>query len=155
MDTTIAEFEIAYGYHQFYVFDNESGPGLVATEMHFRQGFCRSLSAACFLTLDQWGIAHVKVRKDKFDDCSHLCRLISVPFFAPSGVIGIQGPEDPPPVLFSVGRGHFRLWVGQYLIEDEEECIEVYFEELATPAEKSEIVIKDEFLQPGPQLLED
>jgi hypothetical protein len=156
MNSTIAEFDITYAYNQFFIFDESSGRSIpLWTEQHSRQGFSRGLSAAAFITLDQWGIGHVKVHSTPFAAVTHFERLITVPFFAQSGRIAIQGPEDPPPMLFSIGKGHFRLWVGQYLIKDEEECIEVYFQESAMPVEKSEIVIKDDYLQPGAELLED
>lgn len=157
MNNTIAEFDISYAYGQFHVFDESAGPCSVAwTDQHCRQGFCRDLSAADFGTLDEWGIGHIRVRKTGFDDVSHLDRLITVPFFAPSGVIAVQGPEAPPPVLFSIGEGYFRLWVGQYIIGDgEKEGIELFFEKLVKPALKSEIKIKDELLQPDLELMEE
>jgi hypothetical protein len=156
MDEIIAEFDITYAYNQFSIFDESAGPCPVAwTEQHCRQGFCRSSSAAGFMTLDQWGIGHVKVRQVPFNDYSHLLRLIKVPFFAESGRIAIQGPEDPPPLLFSVGTGHYLLWVGQSLITDGEEEVEVYFESVNTPMERSDIVIKDELLEPDSALLEE
>ncbi len=156
MNDVIAEFDITYSYHQFLISDESSGRCLpLWTEQHGRQGFCRGLSAVSFITLDQWGIGHVKVRKTPFEDISVFMRLLTVPFFAESGMIAVQGPEDPPPMVFSVAKGHFRLWVGQYLIEEGEEGIEIFFEELTTPPAKSEIVIKDDDLQPGIELLED
>jgi hypothetical protein len=153
MSEFIAEFSFFFEYGAFSVRDSSVDEDITWEDPHSRQGFCRAESTVAFGALDEWGNAHVKVFRLGFGNSSHLDRLIAVPFFSPSGIVIVEGFDAPTP-LFSVGQGHFRLWVGQYVIEQEEIGIEIHFEHLETPALKSEIIIKDDDLHPDAELLE-
>jgi len=156
-----AKLEFSYG--QFLVFDDaERQPGCDWQTAHVAQGFARRASAVGFTTLLEFGIATLRVYVGKYirDDLHE--RVIAVPFQTKSGGVRIEGPDEHPVARrVPLASGHYRVYAAQgILVEDEEnmimeEAIDLFFEPMSSPAEKSEIIVADAELNPPDELLED
>ena len=89
-------------------------------------------------------------------------RVIAVPFLVKSGQVEITGPEEVSGQRkVSLAPGHYRLYAAQRIVTEDEEnmimeqAIDLFFEPLSSPAEKSEIIVADAELDPPDELLED
>jgi hypothetical protein len=84
-------------------------------------------------------------------------RVICVPLYVPSGKVRVEGPEES-----GIGRelavapGHYRVCAAQKLASNgDAEVIELFFEPLAAPQQRSEIIVADEELEPPETLVEE
>jgi Competence protein J (ComJ) len=154
--TASSEFEIYFAYSQFLVYDvSVDHIGSAWTETHSRQGFARRESYASIGTLLEDGKGIVKVYPDGYVEDRDHARVISIPFYSPTGQITVTGPEEfEPSVVLQFESTHFRLTVAQRLVGEEQEMIELYFEEMDRPLGKSEILVADDELDPPETLLE-
>ena len=67
----------------------------------------------------------------------------------------MDGPDElHPGRSFALPPGDYRLVAAQYVVSDDEEEIDIFFEPLAQPLEKSVILVADDVLQPQVPLLE-
>lgn len=82
-------------------------------------------------------------------------RGISVPFFSPSGKVFIEGPDENSVNFIIIEPGHYQLTAAQKAnYENETLSIRLYFKKVEIPVIKSEILVRDEQLNPPQQLLE-
>jgi hypothetical protein len=79
-----------------------------------------------------------------------------VPFLAATGIVIVCGPEELnyQRRRFSVPRGNYRLVAAQRIIGDEHEAVDLFFEALSMPLERSTILISDHGLNPPNPLVE-
>jgi hypothetical protein len=155
MSQVINAFRVSYSYSQIQVLDaSVSQLSVACTDRHFAQGFCRGESEVVFFTLDQWGRASVRIFTSACIDARRFHRLIMVPFFCPTGIIIVQGPEDGPQNQTAISQGNYYLWAGQKLVAEREIEFDLYLEKLSEPAVESRIVVRDPDLAPEPILLE-
>ncbi|MCI0527497.1 MAG: competence protein ComJ [Nitrospira sp.] len=154
----LVEFNMYFSYNQFMVSDETVKlPGCDWTDVHDKQGFARRLSTVSFLTILEFGTASVSVYLGPYVEREGYERVIAVPFFSPSGKVVIEGPENHPAPLeqrLRLQPGHYKLFAAQQVVDEDAELIELYFHWLDEPAEKSEILVADEELEPPETLLE-
>ena len=87
---------------------------------------------------------------DKADE-----RVIRVPFYSPSGKVLIEGPEENSAHTVIIDPGHYQLTSAQRANYDDEMLfLRLYFYKVEHPVTKSEIIVKDEQLNPPRPLLE-
>jgi hypothetical protein len=152
----ISEFQIEFSYHIFLIYDSDVDlPGNEWTETNSNQGFARRASSVNFGTLFQFGYAQVQVFKNDYLPNKDDERVIKVPFYSPSGKVIIEGPEENAKNSVIIEPGHYLLTAAQQAEYDEESLlIRLFFSKVETPATKTEIIIKDEQLNPPRELLE-
>ena len=152
-----------FSYSQFMVFDRgERRPECDWKDTHVDQGFARRDSTVSFGTLLEFGSATLNVYTAQYEPRDEYERVVAVPFRVRSGEVEIVGPEeDDIERRVRLTPGHYRLYAAQRVVtEDEEnmimeEAIDLFFEPLSSPAEKSEIIVADAELNPPDELLED
>ena len=151
----ILSTRLYFSYRQFLVSDKDVKlPGCAWTEAHSNQGFIRRNSTVNFGTLLEFGWADVIVNLSSFETRDEYERIIAVPFSATSGIINLEGPESDLPESFSLSIGNYRLVVAQRVTGDDEEAIDLFFEQLAELPKQSEIIKKDDMLNPSMPLIE-
>lgn len=152
----ISEFGIEFSYHLFLIYDSDVDlPGNEWTETNSNQGFARRDSSVNFGTLFQFGYAQVQVFKDDYLFNKDDERVIKVPFYSPSGKVFIEGPEENEKHSVIIEPGHYLLTAAQQARDDDESLfIRVFFCKVEIPAMRSEILIKDEQLNPPHELSE-
>lgn len=157
MRRTIAlSSKLYFSYSQFMVYDQSVDlPGCAWTEAHSAQGFaCRESSVNVGVLLE-FGDADVLVYRSAYQPEGEYDRVIAVPFLVTSGKVMVDGPEEfDVERSFALPSGNYRLVVAQRVIGDEEESIDLFFEPLAQPLDRSCILVADEMLNPLQQLIE-
>jgi len=161
----LAETQVSFSHWQVLIYDSAvANPCLEWTEGHSGQGFARKESALCLGTLLQAGDAVVRVYSGQYTWREGYQRVLSVPFFTPTGRVIIHGLME-----FYLGRviflqpQHYLLIAAQRLVgdisddeADDLETIELYFAGMGNnPATCSQILTADEGLNPPNTLLED
>lgn len=151
------KFELIFSYGQFMVYDSSvTLPGCVWQDLHVRQGFARRESVVCFSTILEYGRANVHVWLLPFTKRNEHQRVISVPFFSPEGRVFLEGPEETVTNrCLEIEVGHYLVTAAQYVLNDQEEEIDLFFERVLSPAVHSRILLADEQLTPPEELLED
>lgn len=130
-------------------------PGCEWTDEHVAQGFARRESVVNFGTLLEFGSAELNVSFCAFEPREEYERAIAVPFRVLSGWIEVSGPDEVGVGRkFTVPSGNYRLVAAQYIVDDEEEVIDLFLEALAEPSERSAILVADELLDPQAMLVE-
>lgn len=152
----ISEFQIYFSYSVFLVYDGDVKlPGNNWIETHSNQGFARRNSSVNFATLFQFGHAEIQVFDGDYVTDQADERVIKVPFHAASGKVLIEGPEENQANSIAIEPGHYLLTAAQQAnYDDETLLIRLYFQRTEIPATQSEIILKDEQLNPPDQLLE-
>jgi len=164
-DTILFPSPMYFSYSQFLVYDGSAGrKGFHWTEAHGRQGFARNNVNVSFSTLLEYGYADLSLRIGPFANMRPYTRVIEVPIYAPSGTVGIEGPEEwDAQRTVSVEPGYYRLIAAQLLQEDvfdpygadnERERIDIFLERLKQPLANSRIIIADARLHPMEPLIE-
>jgi hypothetical protein len=145
-----------FSYGQFMVFDQSVElPGCAWTDQHSRQGFARRESTACIRALSEFGHADVRASVAPYVATGSFLRVIAVPLAVPSGVVVVEGPEEcGTDRTITLAPGHYRLVVAQAPVAEEEEMIELFFERLSQPIQRSEILACDHELDPPEPLVE-
>ncbi|MCI0333621.1 MAG: competence protein ComJ [Planctomycetes bacterium] len=145
-----------FSYSQFMVYDSAvTLPGCAWTDAHSAQGFARRKSAVCFNSILEFGHADVTATQGLYQPNKKYERVIAVPFTVESSKVIVEGPEE-----FDVGRtialeaGNFRLVAAQYVVDDSQQKIDLYFEPRHEPLQSSEILVADELLDPPVPLVE-
>jgi hypothetical protein len=153
---TVLSPDLYFSYGQFMIYDSAVAlPGCAWTDKHTAQGFARRESAVSFSTLLEFGCATVTVMRGQYLPSTEYERVVAVPFSVKSAKINIEGPEE-----FDVERsvqldpGRYRLTAAQFVLGDEEERIDLFFEPCNERLERSEILIVDEGLHPSDPLVE-
>lgn len=157
MNTTVLFFpRLYFSYSQFMVYDqSEQLPGCDWTEEHTSQGFARRETTVCFGTPLEFGNADVVVTVGAYRPEAQHERVITVPFRSLSGKVTVEGPEEMDvDRAFDLPCGDYKLTAAQMILSDDEERIDLFFELVAPPLERSAIVIADEILNPPAVLLE-
>jgi len=154
--TTVLSPSLYFSYSQFMVYDqSEQLPGCAWTEEHTAQGFARRESAVCFGTPLEFGNANVVATVGAYRPEAQYERVITVPFRSVSGRVTVEGPEEMDiDRAFDLPCGDYKLTAAQTILSDDDERIDLFFESVAPPLERSAIVIADEMLNPPAVLLE-
>lgn len=150
--------DLFFSYSQFYIYDETvQMPACDWTEAHSAQGFARREGTVAFGTLLEFGTSKVIVKIGAYQPCDRYQRVIAVPFTVVAGKVIVDGPEESEngrERIFSLSPGNYRLVVAQSVLSDEEEAIELFFESLAHPLERSVVLVADEALNPFVPLIE-
>lgn len=130
-------------------------PGCAWTPEHSAQGFARRESIVNFNTPLEFGYANITVNCGVYEPREGYDRVIAVPFLVVSGKVIVEGPEETKPERnITLPRGNYRLVAAQRVTGDEEETINLVFEPLEKPLERSAILVADKALNPPTILLE-
>jgi hypothetical protein len=108
-----------------------------------------------FNTLLEFGYAYVAISVSAYQPRGEYDRVIAVPFFVTSGKVTVEGPEETKPernVLLPLGN--YRLVAAQRVTGDEQETIDLFFEHLSEPLDRSAVLVADCALNPPTSLLE-
>jgi hypothetical protein len=153
---TALQPRLYFSYRQFLVYDlSVRNPGCIWTDIHIAQGFARRGPVVSFGTLLEFGYADVSYCRGPFQPNEAYARVIAVPFVASTGKVMVDGPEE-----INVGRafdlpvGSYQLVAAQYIVSDEEEVIDLFFENFEKPLGKSNVVVADGQLNPPACLIE-
>lgn len=134
---------------------NEVLPGCDWTDKHSAQGFARRVSAVNFSTLIEFGYAEVTISQSAYELREDDMRVIAVPFRVTSGAVIVEGPEEIKPERnFALPTGDYRLVAAQRAVGEEEESIDLFFEQVENPMERSSVLVADNGLNPPESLLE-
>ena len=119
-------------------------PGCAWTDRHSAQGFARRNSTVNFGTPLEFGYADVTVSLVSYKPSKEYHRVIAVPFLITSGKVIVDGPEETN-VRRSVELppGNYRLVAAQRITGDAEEIVDLFFEPLANPLERSSVLVAD------------
>jgi len=137
-------------------------PGCDWTPEHSAQGFARRDSTVNFNTLLEFGFADVAVIHGAYRPREEYERVIEVPFRVTSGKVIVGGPEETEDErVIELPPGDYRLTAAQRVTAEEEEgegqgeeAIDLFFELLPQPLERSCVLIADEALNVPNRLLE-
>jgi hypothetical protein len=136
-------------------------PGCAWTAEHSAQGFARRESAVNFGTLLEFGFADVAVMQGAYRPTEEYERVIEVPFRVTSGRVIVGGPEEMEDErMIELPPGDYRLTATQRVTaeegeeEDGEEAIDLFFELLPQPLERSSVLVADEALSVPNRFLE-
>lgn len=157
MRTNVFSLRFYFSYKQFIVYDESVRlPGCDWTEKHIAQGFARRESVAGFSTLLEFGYANLTVSRGEYLPKKEYERVIAVPFFVTSGKVIVCGPEElnNQKRCFDLSPGNYRLVAAQRANDDEEEVVDLFFEPLEGPLERSTVLVADSALNPPASLLE-
>jgi hypothetical protein len=158
MNTKVAlSPRLYFSYSLFMIYDQSVRlPGLAWTDEHSAQGFARRESVVNFNTPLEFGYADVGVSQCAYQPRGEEYeRVIAVPFLVTSGKVIVEGPEETKPERhFALLPGNYRLVAAQRVTGDEEEVIDLFFEPLTKPLERSAVLVADEALNPPTPLLE-
>ena len=146
--------DIYFSYSQFMLFD-ESADYPQWSREHSAQGFTRTKSAVTFGTPLEAGEAYTRVITGAFEGTESYDRVIAVPFLCVTGRISLMAPDDYEATTIEIPPGHYRVTAAQRITGEDEQDIDLFFEPLAEPASRSEILVADEKLDPPAVLLED
>lgn len=146
-----------FSYSQFMVYDESVQlPGCAWTEKHSAQGFARRPSTLNFGTPLEFGYASVTVSFGAYDGRGDYQRVVAVPFLVTSGRVVVEGPEGTEPGRsFALPPAYYRLVAAQRVTGEEEEAVDLFFERLTKPLERSAVLLADDALHPPTPLLED
>lgn len=148
--------KLYFSYGQFIVFDQSVAlPGCDWSDAHFSQGFARRNSTACIRTLSEFGHANVRVSMTQFAPKADHVRVIAMPFIVESGTVVVEGPEEVGTNrTIKVPTGNYRLVAAQAASGEDEEAIDLFFERVVRPVQHSEILVRDDELDPPSPLIE-
>ena len=157
MNTKIALApRLYFSYSQFMVYDESVRlPGCAWTDTHSAQGFARRESTVNFNTPLEFGYADVTVCNGSYQPHEQYVRVVAVPFLVSSGRVIVDGPEElKVQRRFDLAMGNYRLVAAQRITGDEEEAVDLFFEPLEKPLDRSAVLIADSALNPPTNLLE-
>lgn len=150
--------DLYFSYSQFFVYDGSIHmPACDWTKAHSDQGFARREGTVAFGTLLEFGTAKIIVTTNPYQPSDEYERVIAVPFTVISGKVIVDGPDEAETGgerNFEILPGNYRLTVAQRVIGDEKECIDIFFEALANPIERSAVLVVDKALNPQIPLIE-
>ena len=130
-------------------------PGCAWTEEHSAQGFARRESTVNFRTLLEFGYADVAISQSAYESQQEYNCVIAVPFLVTSGKVVVEGPEEiNTERILVLPFGNYRLVAAQRVRGDDEEAIDLFFELLANPLDRSAVLIADAALNPPTTLVE-
>jgi hypothetical protein len=147
---------ISFSYSQLLVFDRSvARPGCAWTERHSLQGFARRESNVSFGTLLEFGHADVSVHSGAYRENDGDERVIEVPLEVVSGDVVVCGPEQfQGELVIRLKIGRYRLVAAQRVVAEDQEEIDLYFEEVDEALATSRILRADDGLRPRMPLLE-
>jgi len=156
MSKRVLSPRLYFSYSQFMVYDKDVAlPGCDWTDEHSDQGFARRESTVNFGTILEFGYADVAVSRGRYEYREEYERIIAVPFFVSSGEVIVDGPDEMESGrIIALPPGHYRLVAAQYATSDDEEAIDLFFEPVAEPLERSAVLLADEDLHPPATLIE-
>jgi hypothetical protein len=145
-----------FSYSQFMVYDQSVAlPGCDWSEKHSAQGFARCESTVNFNTILDFGHAEVTIIVGPFQSNGEYERVIGVPFLVTSGTIIVDGPEEMEVErTFSLPSSNYWLVAAQRVLGEDQEKIDLFFEQVNKPVKCSRIIVADNLLNPQLPLLE-
>jgi hypothetical protein len=145
-----------FSYGPFLVFDQSVKlPGCDWTVEHLAQGFARRESTTCIRALGEFGHANVRASMTPYVVKDEYVRVLAVPFAVESGIVVIEGPEEiGTDRIVKLTPGNYRLVAAQAIAGEEEEMIDLFFERVSQPLQYSEILVRDDELDPPIPLIE-
>ena len=150
--------DLYFSYSQFFVYDATiQMPACEWTKTHSDQGFARREGTVAFGTLLEYGTAIVRIAACHYEPSEDYDRVIEVPFSVVSGKVIIDGPEETETGRernFMLAPGNYRLVAAQRVTGDENLAIDLFFELLTKPLERSAVLVADAALNPPTALLE-
>lgn len=155
--TTTFGLKFYFSYSQFIVYDESVlSPGCDWTDTHAAQGFARRESLVSFGTPLEFGYADVNICRGSYRPDKGYGRVIGVPFLVTSGKVIVCGPEElnAQRKRFDLAMGNYRLVAAQRVTGDQEEAVDLFFEPLEKPLERSAVLVADDALNPPSTLLE-
>lgn len=153
----LMERQMYFSYSQFMVYDGETKqPGCAWLDAHFNQGFARRETVANFRTLLEYGDARLRIWDGPFAGGEYDW-VILVPLFLPSGVLRVEGPEEPSSATpsINVASGYYELWCGQKSLDEDKQDIDLFLRACPAPLVSSRIVINDGSLDDKTPFLEE
>ncbi len=131
------------------LFDEACEEFFEITVDHCNQGFAKSRSCIVLFTTTPDGVANCLISTEKYLPNSRHTRVIELPFFVESGVCKL-GSFEKNDISFKLERGHYRLVVAQELVADIDGDgkinLNLFFQKVETPIEKSSILVRDDEL---------
>ena len=150
----------AYSYGQIMVFDAGAEMQGNWTERHFNQGFLRNDRHLSLGTLPEAGHVLVRAFSSPYVPLAENNRVIAVPFRVTSGHVRVTAPDE---VLIgehdiALPVGDYRLVTCQRFFEGDningDQDLDLFFERVDLPRQRSEILVADRDLRPELPLLE-
>jgi hypothetical protein len=124
-------------------------PGCAWTDAHSAQGFARRDSTVNFSMPLECGHANVSASRSSYRPSEKYDRVIAVPFLVTSGTVVVEGPEETNPERsIALPPGNYRLVAAQRVTGNQEETIDLFFEPLTKPLDRSAILLADGALHP-------
>jgi hypothetical protein len=134
--------------------ESEEAPGSLWTEDHWSQGFVRREKTVAFATIDQAGLAVIRVLAGVPSNVEPYQRAICVPLRLPTGRLRIEGPEEYPVERFvEVEPGDYVALLGQRFDAGGVLVLDLFIDSARGRA-NSEVVKADPLLKVRPELLE-
>lgn len=151
---------MVFGYSQFFVKDSEvTDFAFQWTDSNMEQGFARQDSVVSFRTISDFGKANLRLMLGTYSPEISYDRVIAVPFRLKSDKLQVFGPEESGLIeSIIVEPGNYRLVAAQKLLgmiaEIHELQIDLFLKKTECLSKSSEILIRDEKLNPAETLKE-
>ena len=142
-----------YSSGQIMIFDAAVELAGEWSERHLAQGFIRGDGQVGLRTLP--GMGHVLVRAfgSPYVPIAEDARVIAVPFRVTSGAVHVMAPDERAAHSLSLAPGEYRLVTCQRFFDGDQD-LDLFFERVDLPRQRSEILVADRELQPQLPLLE-
>ena len=150
----------AYSYGQVMVIDGDAQMSGNWTDRHYNQGFLRNERHLSLRTLGGSGHVLVRAYASHYLPLADDDRVIAVPFRVTSGEVRVMAPDDVllAEHVLSLGAGDYRLVTCQRFFDDDDikgdQDLDLFFERVDLPRQRSEILVADGELSPEMPLLE-
>ncbi len=142
-----------YSSGQIMIFDASVELAGDWTERHLAQGFIRGDGHVALRTLPEAGHVLVRAFSSSYVPLAEDARVIAVPFRVTSGTVDVMAPDERAPHELQLAPGEYRLVMCQRFFDGDED-LDLFFERVDLPRQRSEILVADRELQPELPLLE-
>lgn len=139
--------EARFSSGQLVIFDEDAELAGQWTERHLAQGFIRGDGQVSLRTLPGSGEVLVRAFRSSYVPLAEDARVIAVPLRVTSGKVCV-GEQ-----VIAVAPGEYRLVTCQRFFDGDED-LDLFFERVDLPRQRSEILVADRELQPQRPLLE-
>lgn len=142
-----------YSSGQIMIFDASVELSGEWTERHLAQGFIRGDGHVGLRTLPEAGHVLVRAFSSSYVPLAEDARVIAVPLRVTSGSVHVMAPDEPQPHVLRLAPGEYRLVTCQRFFDGDED-LDLFFERVDLPRQRSELIVADRELQPELPLLE-
>ncbi len=142
-----------YSSGQITIFDATAELAGEWTERHLAQGFIRGEGHLGLRTLPESGHVLVRVFSSPYVGLAEDARVIAVPFRVISGTVHLMAPDERTPHVLTLAPGEYRLVTCQRFFDGDQD-LDLFFERVDLPRQRSEVLVADRELQPELPLLE-